>query len=378
MPDSKSGAPRSRDFALCLQVAAREHRLGQFEAAVGIYRVVLQQCADYPQVRVDLSRTLFALRQWPAAWLAFGARFEAFEDRKAPALVASAGLQNTPRMTRGAKPARVAVVSEGGLGDIILFSQFVPRLIASGVEARLIAPRRLIPLLSTMDKAPAFACDDDPGAGAGCDAWAPLMDLPALLGLQESELCAQQPVLKADAARVAHWRKWLAEQRGDAHGPTLAISWRGAAENRSAALRCAQLSDFAPLAAIPGATLVCLQKDATDDEIRECGFASQILRPPAPFDDDAAFLDSAALLMLVDKLVSIDTALVHLAGALSRPCDLLLGQDPDWRWLDMAPGNVWHTSVRVWRCAAGETYADLLARCAREATAAPHALASVA
>jgi hypothetical protein len=373
MSISKSGAPRSRDFALCLQVAAREHRLGQFEAAAGIYRVVLQQCPDYPQARVDLSRTLFALREWPAAWLAFGARFEAFEGAKAPALVARAGLSTTPRMTKGARPARIAIVSEGGLGDVILFSRFVSRLIARGIDARLIAPRRLIPLLRTMDAAPAFACDDEPDAGAGCDAWAPLMDLPALLGVQEAELGAPQPVLRAEEARIEHWRAWLREQRGDRRGPTFAIAWRGAAENRAASLRSARLSDFAPLAAIPGATLVCLQKDAADAEIGDSGFAGQIVRPQAPFDEDGAFLDSAALLTIVDSLVSIDTALVHLAGALSRPCELLLGQDPDWRWLDMAPGNVWHASVRVWRCAAGETYPDLVARCAPQATTAPAA-----
>lgn len=377
MSVSLSGVPRSRDFALCLQVAAREHRLGQFEAAVGIYRVVLQQCPDYPQARVDLSRTLFALRQWPQAWLAFSARFEAFEGAREPALVARAGLQNTPRMSKGSKPVRVAIVSEGGLGDVIMFSHFVSRLIASGVDARLIAPRRLIPLLRTMDPAPAFACNDEAGAGEGCDAWAPLMDLPALLGLQEAELNASKPVLRAAPERVEHWRAWLHQRRGDARGPTFAIAWRGAPENRAAGQRSARLSDFAPLAAIPGATLVCLQKDATDEEIRDSGFAGQILRPPG-LDEDGAFLDSAALLMNVDSLVSIDTALVHLAGALSRPCELLLGQDPDWRWLDMAPGNVWHSSVRVWRCAAAETYADLIARCARQAAAAAPALATVA
>jgi hypothetical protein len=370
----KSGAPRSRDFALCLQVAARKHQLGRFAAAAGIYRVVLQQCPDYPQVRIDLSRTLFALRQWPEAWLAFGARFEAFEGRNEPALVARAGLQSTPRMTEGSRPARVAIVGEGGLGDLILFSRFVSRLIASGIDARLIAPRRLIPLLRTMDPAPAFAGDDEPGAGAGCDAWAPLMDLPALLGVQEAELSAPQPVLRAEPERVEHWRAWLHQQRGENRGPTFAIAWRGGAENRAAGLRSAHLPDFAPIAAIPGATLVCLQKDATEDEIRDSGFAGQILRPQIPFDEDGAFLDSAALLMNVDSLVSIDTALVHLAGALSRPCELLLGQDPDWRWLDMAPGNVWHPSVRVWRCAAAETYADLVARCAQEATATAPAL----
>lgn len=382
MSDQKAIAPQSRDFALSLQIAAREHRLGHYETARGIYRIVLSQCPDYPQGFVDLSRTLFALREWPEAWAAFGSRFEAYEGRKAPALVARAGLARTPRMAPGARPQRLAIVGEGGLGDIILFSRFVSRMIATGVPVRLIAPRRLVPLLRSLDPAPTLVCDDEPEAGSGCDAWAPLMDLPALLGLEEADLAASRPMLGAEAARVARWRDWLSGQRGDRSGPMIAISWRGSAHNRAAARRSARLTDFAALAAIPGATLLCLQQDATEDEIRASGFAAQILRPGADFDLDGAFLDSAALLMSVDRLVSIDTALVHLAGALSRPCDVLLGADPDWRWLAMAPGNVWHPSVRVWRCGDGETYAGLAARCAAAMTPAapntPKALASVA
>ena len=362
-------APRARDFAQSLQIAEREHRLGRFEQAVAIYRVVLAQCPDYKAAWLDLSRSLFALREWPAAWAAFALRFEALEGRALPALAARTGLDRTPRMTAGARPARLAVLGEGGLGDIILFSRFVPRMIASGVAVHLIVPRRLAPLLRTLDPAPTIGFDDDPTAGAGCDAWAPIMDLPSLLDLTEADLSAPRPCLSAEPARVARWRAWLASQHTDAPGPLIAIAWRGAPDNRAAALRSARLDDLAPLAAIPGACFICLQKDAGDDEIAACGFAQQILRPGPAFDDDGAFRDSAALLMLADRLVSVDTALVHLAGAVSRPCDVLLGEDADWRWLDMAPGNVWHPGVRVWR---GDRFGETAARCAA-AIAAPGA-----
>jgi hypothetical protein len=352
-------APRARDFAQSLQIAEREHRLGHFEQAVAIYRVVLSQCPDYKTASVDLSRSLFALREWPAAWAAFASRFEAQEGRATPALAARLGLHRTPRMQAGSRPARVAVLGEGGLGDVILFSRFVPRLIASGVDARLIVPRRLAPLLRTLNPAPAIGFDDDPAAAAGCDAWAPIMDLPALLNLAEADLSASRPYLHAEPARIERWRSWLASS--DEPGPSIAIAWRGAPDNRSAALRSARLTDLAPLAAIPGVRLICLQKDAADDEIAACGFSEKILRPGPPFDEEGAFLDSAALLMCADRLVSVDTALVHLAGALSRPCDMLLGEDIDWRWLDMAPENVWHPSVRVWR-GAGEGIAQGAAR----------------
>jgi hypothetical protein len=385
MPAPQIKAPSVPDFALALHIADRERRRGDLDAALGIYRVVLSQCPDYAQGWVELSRVLFALRQWPAAWRAFEYRTQAREGRETPALVARVGLADKPRMRAGAKPGRLAVLSEGGLGDVIQFSRFVEPMMASGVDVRLVAPRRLLPLLRTLDPAPSLACEDEADAGDGCDAWAPIMDLPGLLDLHEPDLAAHTPTLRAEPARVERWRAWLSARRGDRRGPVIAMVWRGATDNAAASERSARLADFAPLAAIPGATLLCLQKDATADEIRASGFASHILRPGPDFDEDGAFLDSAALLMAADRLVTIDTAMAHLAGALARPCDLLLGQDPDWRWLDMAPANVWSPTIRIARCAGTETYADLAGRCVGasaqpqdHAPLAPEALASVA
>ena len=114
----------------------------------------------------------------------------------------------------------------------------------------------------------------------------------------------------------------------------------------------------------------------TEQDLASCGFADRIVSPGPDFDSGIdAFLDSAALLTLVDRMVCVDTSLAHVAGALHCPVDLMITKDwPDWRWIDRVDFNVWYPTLRVWRSETQGAYREVASRIARNLMAGPGAM----
>ncbi len=367
MSSNPKPALRATDLAAAITLADRQQTLGDHGAAAALYRLVLSHIPTYVDARAKLARALFCLQEWDEAWPAFDVRFSLMAG---PPKVTARNRDGSPRPlarhTQGPLPRKLLVMSEQGMGDTIQFCRFLPRLVQAGVDLQVVAPQRLFGLLRTLDPSPALLPSEIPGAVSQVEAWTTMMDLPHALGLQTPDYGAPEPYLRADPQRVARWRETL----GGQDGPLIGIVWRGNPEHKGDAERSGKLTDLAPLAAIPGVRLVCLQYDATEDEIAACGFAEKIIRPGPDFDAGPdAFVDSAAILTLLDRLVCVDTSLGHLAGALHCPVELLLAQDwADWRWLDLAQTNIWYPKTRLWRRAKtqahSEPWADVVERIA--------------
>jgi hypothetical protein len=361
--------PSAAELATAVQVADREQAKGRFENALAIYKTVLAQIPAYLDGRAKMARALFCLRRWDEAWDAFDIRFRLMD---VPPQVNARNRDGSPRIlprtARGPVPKYLLVMSEQGMGDTIQFARFLPRLLEKGVDVQVVVPQKLFGLLRTLDPSPPLLAGEVPSSVNNVDNWTTMMDLPRLLGLKEEDYLAREPYLRADPARVARWRLWLDEVVADRKGPVIAFAWRGNPQHKLDPKRSAQLEDFAPLAAIDGVTLVCLQINATNEEIAACSFKDKIVRPDPTFDSGLdAFLDSAALLQSVDRLVCVDTSLVHLAGALHCPVDMMITWSwPDWRWLDIDHENVWYPTLKIWRQAPGEdNYGALMARLAQ-------------
>jgi hypothetical protein len=110
------------------------------------------------------------------------------------------------------------------------------------------------------------------------------------------------------------------------------------------------LETFAPLAAVPGVQLISLQKGEAALEAGKVTFAKRVKTLGDEFDSsEDAFIDSAAVMMSLDLIVSVDTAIVHLAGALGRPVHVLLQKNPDWRWLARESDSVWYPTAQLFR-----------------------------
>src|SRR5260370_34780703 len=155
----------------------------------------------------------------------------------------------------------------------------------------------------------------------------PLMSLPAALRMWEAAIPAAVPYLRAEPERAAAWRERLGQ-----NGFKIGIAWQGRPgvaidRGRSIPLRC-----FRPLARLPGLRLISLQKNHGVDQIENLseGFAVETLG--ADFDAGSdAFLDTAPVMEDLDLVISSDTAIAHLAGALGRPGRLVMRHMPDWR-----------------------------------------------
>ena len=362
--------PEVADLAAAVQVADREQSEGRFENAVAIYKGVLGQIPAYVDGRAKMARALFCLRRWQEAWDMFDIRFRLMDvPPQVNGRHRNGAPRPIPRTSKPPLPKRLLVMSEQGMGDTIQFARFLPRLVDAGIDVQVVVPQRLFGLLRTLDPSPPLLAGEMPSSVTNVVHWTTMMDLPRLLELSEEDYLAREPYLRADPMRVARWRAWLDEQVGERDGPVIAFVWRGNPQHKLDPKRSARLEDFAPLAALPGVTLVCLQINATDEEIAACSFKDKIIRPDESFDSGFdAFLDSAALLQSVDRLVSVDTSLIHLAGALHCPVDMLITNEwPDWRWLDIDHENVWYPTLKIWRRQPGdEDYAAIVARLATQ------------
>ena len=225
------------------------------------------------------------------------------------------------------------VHAEQGLGDVIQFSRYLP-LIEGNVIFE--APPRLIRLLSGNPAMPPMA-----PAGAtlpSFDVVAPLLSLAARM---DRPLVAP-PYVFAEAARVAQWRARIGHA-----GFRVGIGWQGFSGRHEDKGRSFPLACFAPLAAIPGIRLISLQRGEGEEQLASTALPIETLDGLDHGPD--AFVDTAAVMETLDLVITSDTAVAHLAGALGRPVWIALRRVPDWRWMLERTDSPWYPTMRLFR-----------------------------
>ena len=242
----------------------------------------------------------------------------------------------------GSDPAgrTIAVYPEQGLGDTIQFCRFLPELARRGAAVVFgIAPTPLGRLLESLD-----GVDRLVGLGGpigSIDAHLPLLSLPHRLGTTLATVPARVPYLAPPPADVARWADRLAHLDGLRVG----LAWAGEPVHPNDRARSLDVADVAPLMNVPGASFVSLQVGARAGEAQQLGDGA--ILPLAEAISD--FADTAAIIANLDVVVSVDTAVAHLAGALARPTLLMLPQPPDFRWLHDRPDTPWYPTLQLIR-----------------------------
>lgn len=235
---------------------------------------------------------------------------------------------------------RLLLYAEQGFGDTLHFARFVGFAARMGAEIIYGVYGPLAELFRTMMGDPIVIRNGE--MLPPYDFHAPIMSLPFILGLGEDQIPADVPYLRADPARVEHWRGELPKSTF-----RVGIVWQG---SNSDPKRWAPLAAFAPLSRVAGVTLISLQKIDGVEQLAALpdGMIVETLGPNFDAGPDA-FLDSAAVMMNLDLIVSIDTGLAHLAGALACPVWIVLKQTPDWRWMLDRSDSLWYPTARLFR-----------------------------
>lgn len=336
---------RAVDLPSLIRYANDLRETGRPREAQAIYAQILEQRPDNLYAAIGKMRTHFYLEEWDKAWPALDIRFRFMDSPPSVSGRNSAGQTIIkPRWTGGPAPASLLVLDEQGMGDTLQFMRFLPRLVAGGTEVTFVTHRRLFSLIRSMGVPLELRAMDVAGSVAGIEAWTPLLNLPGAMGLQSADLEMERPYIVAEPERIARWRDWLGTE-----GFRVGIAWQGNPKAPVDAGRSSPLSALAPLASLPGVRLISLQHGVGTDQLAEVPFGSRITVPGPDFDAGPdAFLDTAALMMSLDLVVTVDSAVAHVAAALGRPVIFALQErDADWRWIPRQSTTRWYPSATL-------------------------------
>lgn len=327
----------------------------RIEEALQSYKQCLALEPDYPKASYNLSLCFLQLGR-------FEEGFRLYESRKH--LPIPVGLDHYPQpVWSGDEDIRgrtLLVRAEQGAGDIIQFSRYLALLQDRGANIILSAADKLIRLLRGL--AVETVSPDRPPPDFDYQVF--LMSLPYLLGTTLESIPAGIPYLAAEPDLVRKWK----DRIGDV-GFKIGIGWQTSASGAGIG-KSFPLRQYAGLSQIPGVRLISLQRQDEAAPVSDLPPGMMVEQFGPEFDGGAdAFIDSAALMQSLDLVITPDTAIAHLAGALGRPVWVALKYVPDWRWLLDRSDTPWYPTMRLFRQPADEDWDGLFVQMQTELAA---------
>ena len=339
--------------------------LGRFDEAAASYQRAIALKPEYAEPHSNLGVALTKLRRLDEAMAAFDSAIALKEDYAeaiwnrglARLLIGqySSGWRDYEARKRKKVPVgdrtyaqplwlgdaaicgkTILVHWEQGFGDTIQFSRYVKLLADAGARVLFAPQRPLMRLMETLDPRVQIVDIEEPLPAF--DFHCPLMSLPLAFGTEPRTMPDGARYLHADGAKVSAWREHL----GQRVKPLIGVAWSGRAEpDRTRSI------DFRQFAALfdERYQFISLQKDVSEED-RSCLASADMVHLGDRLDD---FADTAALCSLMDLVITVDTALAHLAGALGTPVWVLLPHVPDWRWMLERSDTPWYATMTLMR-----------------------------
>ncbi|MGA1857025.1 tetratricopeptide repeat protein [Azospirillum sp. 11R-A] len=326
--------------AALINLSLAEHGSGMTEPArLGNERALALQ-PESDVARFNLSMVLLAEGDFAKGWRLYESRWR-MERVAYPA--------HAPRWTGGNPAGRsLLLVAEQGQGDTLQFVRYAPMLAALGAHVHLMVQPALVRLLSGLPGIASVRSLTEPPPA--CDACIPLLSLPLVFGTGLATIPASVPYLSPPGQERAAWKRRLDGSPGGEGGLKVGLVWAGSAHDEQFVAhmvdrrRSLPLAALAPLAGIPGVRFYSLQKGPPASEARTSG-----LDLVDWMDEVEDFADTAALVAELDLVISVDTSVCHLAGALGRPVWMLSRHDACWRWLRNRSDSPWYPTMRLFR-----------------------------
>jgi tetratricopeptide (TPR) repeat protein len=337
--------------------------LGRCEEALEATAVALQADPTHDKSLLNRSMALLMLEDYAQGWPAYEARRTIYPSFR----FAQYALPEWDGSDPGGRT--VLVYAEQGLGDEIMFASCLPDLLKAAKHVVIECEPKLVALMHTsfpdayVKGMPQISREVSwlPEAPHAPDCKIAIGSLPLHFRKSRADFPTRRSYLTADPERRARWRERL-----DALGPgrKIGISWRGGTHYTNAASRQAELAAWAPVLARSDAHFISLQYTdcAAEIAVAETQQGFRLHHWPDAIDD---YADTAALVAELDLVISVCTAVIHLAGALGTPTWILVHATPDWRYLRDAPAMPWYPSVDLLRQGTAGDWTELLGRVAR-------------
>ena len=317
------------------RVADIHAALGQALVGLGRYDEALAACHAIAPAAPGVaawneSLVLLLLGRYIEGWRKYEGRWQVKDhdpprsDARVPALGEVAG-------------KRVLLVPEQGHGDMIQFARYAPLLAAQGAKVDVQTYVELKALMQTLDGVEDVVEPNEKEPAA--DIVTPLLSLPLVFATDLNSIPSRVPYLHAPPERLAAWRHRLGEHTRRRVG----LAWWG---SQHISRRSLPIETLAPILSLPDLEFHALQKEIPAAHRAFMSAHSELLDHSADLGD---FADTAALISLLDLVVTIDTSVAHLAGALGKPVWIMLQHTADWRWLLDRKDSPWYPTARLFR-----------------------------
>jgi tetratricopeptide (TPR) repeat protein len=316
------------------------------------YRRALRIDAHHAVTRFNLAALLLMRGNYLEGFELYESRFDASGRHSTLTPAINEKLHSYPQWrgdSLGGK--RLLLWAEQGLGDCIMMLRYLPELRARGVTSVMVlCPAALVRLVRSMSVAEQVVSFDEASTALNFDTHCPMMSLPTAFGSRIDTVPDHVPYLHVPQTMIAALRERLSDNK-----PKVGIAWAGSATLQDDARRSIPIEQFAQLLSLNTVQFLSLQK----------GEAAQDWRKTAQVDSGyidrcTDLLDTAALVMNLDLVISVDTAVAHLAGALGRPVWLLNRWGSEWRWGVEGQSSPWYPTMTIFRQMAPGSWGPVL------------------
>lgn len=317
--------------------------LGRVREAEAHLRRSLALQPGFPLAQVDLALALLLDGRLEEGWHWYEKRWEDLTRMQRPPFYLADREWKGPQ----AQPldGNIVVYAEQGLGDVIQFARYIPFLQRDGGTVKCVVQNELVSLLeSSFENVECLT----PGRNFESYYHVALLDLPLRYGTTLANVPAQVPYLKTTPLKRAQWRERM-KPWSDRF--KVGLGWSGSHVQVNNRNRAMPLSTLQAIWDDPDIQCFSLQKGDAGRYTDVTPHPDKLVDLTGEWDD---FTDSAAMFEELDLIVSVDTAIVHLAGALARPVWVMLAPNADWRWLRDRDDNPWYPTARLFRRGYGE------------------------
>ena len=337
------------------------HHSGSFDEGIAVLRRAIALAPHHANAHSGLGILLLMRGELGEGWDEYEWRLRSTE-RKGPRF------PEMPWAGESLAGKHIYVQAEKGFGDTLQFARYIPPLAQRAARVTLRVHQQLVTLLR--ESLPGITVLGDRGDPAPYQSDAVLLSLPRQFKTRLESIPAEVPYLRISADTVQRWQKRLANMKGVKVG----LVWAGNPEHVNDTRRSLDLKALAPLFTVPGTSFVSLQHGPRTADLKQLILPREqgrvgvgaIENLGAQFED---FTDTAGAVSALDLVITVDTSVAHLAGALGKPVWVLLPWVTDWRWMLYREDNPWYPTMRLFRQKRDEAWTDIVPQIAKELAA---------